>query len=91
MKELLGAVGPGALLCLPCLAVIGGASLMALGGGLVAFATNPAAQGAGALVLVAALSLGPWYASRRRRTCPDCGVRAPGHRVHAVEQQPPLP
>ena len=91
MKSLLGSVGLGLLVCVPCLAVIAGVSLAAFGGGLIAFATNPATQAAGLLLLLAALALGAWH-GRRRRACPTCGVREAGHQSHAAaEQQTPLP
>ncbi len=90
MKELFGTIGLGALVCLPCLAVIAGVSLAAFGGGLVALATNPATQAVGLLLLLAALAVGAWYA-RRRRACPTCGVREAGPQSHAAEQRTPLP
>lgn len=66
-------LGVGALLCLPCLAVIAGVSLTAFGGALVTFALNPAVQASGALLAVAGLAAAGWYA-RRRRACPQCEV-----------------
>ncbi len=90
MKSLLGTVGLGALVCIPCLLVIAGVSLAAFGGGLAAFATNPATQAAGLLLLLAGLALGAWYV-RRRRACPTCGIREAGHQSHAAEQRTPLP
>ena len=90
MKSALGTVGLGFLVCIPCLAVIAGVSLAAFGGGLVGFATNPATQASGLLLLLAALALGAWYA-RRRRACPTCGVREARHRMHAIGERAERP
>ena len=70
MKDL-AALGFGALLCLPCLAVISGVSLAASGGALVTLASNPVAQATGVLIAIAGLATARRYA-RRRRTCPQC-------------------
>lgn len=70
MKNLV-ALGLGALLCLPCLAVIAGVSAAAFGGALATFVLNPVAQASGALVAIAALAAAGWYV-RRRRARPQC-------------------
>ena len=91
MKSWLSAAGLGFLVCIPCLFVIAGISLAAFGGGLVAFATSPVTQAAGALLLLAAFAFGVWYLRLRQRPCSTCGVREAGHQSHAAEQRTPLP
>ena len=73
MKSLLGTVGLGFLVCLPCLAVIAGVSLAAFGGALVTFALNPLVQATGVLLAIGALAAAGWYA-RQRRACPQCEI-----------------
>ena len=73
MKELLGSVGVAALICLPCLAVIAGVSVVAFGGALVTFALNPFAQASGVLVAIGGLAAAGWY-TRTRRACPQCEI-----------------
>ncbi len=62
------ALGVGALLCLPCLAVIAGVSLAAFGGALVAFALSPVVQASGVLVAIGGLAAAGWYARVRGRS-----------------------
>ena len=87
MKSLLGTVGLGFLVCIPCLAVIAGVSLAAFGGALVAFALSPVAQAAGVLVAIGGLAAAGWYA-RRRRACPQCAIeRTQGGGPEAVRHE----
>ena len=73
MKSLLGTVGLGFLVCLPCLAVIAGVSLAAFGGALVTVALNPVVQATGVLGAIGGLAAAGWYA-RQRRACPQCEI-----------------
>ena len=87
MKSLLGTVGLGFLVCIPCLAVIAGVSLAASGGALVAFALNPVVQAAGVLVAIGGLAATAWYA-RQRRACPQCEIeRTRGASPEAVRHE----
>jgi hypothetical protein len=83
MKETLGVLGLGALICLPCLALALGVGGAVFGGALVALTTQPVVQASGALLLTAGVAAGVWYA-RHRRTCPSCGLQTAGdHHQHA--------
>lgn len=91
MKGLLGTVGLGFLVCLPCLAVIaGGFGLAAGGASLVAFAQHPLVQATGVLLVLAAIVVGYRYLMRMQRACPQCELErtqgtAPGtvrHELH---------
>lgn len=77
MKETLGLLGLGALLCLPCLALALGVGGAVFGGALVALATQPDVQAIGALLLISGIVAGVWYV-RRRRACPSCRLRIAG-------------
>jgi hypothetical protein len=79
MKETLGVLGLGALICLPCLALALGLGGAVFGGALVALTTQPLVQASGALLMVGGIVAGVWYA-RRRRACPSCGLLAAGDR-----------
>ncbi|MEE8421385.1 MAG: hypothetical protein V3S31_01260 [Dehalococcoidia bacterium] len=80
------ALGLGALLCLPCLAVIAGVSLATLGGALATLAVNPVAQATGLLIAVAGLAAARWYA--RRRACPQCEAeRSQGRAAETVRHE----
>lgn len=51
----LAALGLGALLCLPCLALIAGVSVAASGAAILTLVSNPFAQAGAALLVIAAL------------------------------------
>ena len=56
MKQTLAALGIGALVCLPCLLVVGAAGVAA-SGALLAFVHAPAVQGAGLVILIVVTAL----------------------------------
>ena len=86
MKDL-GALGLGALVCVPCLLAVAGVSLAASGGALLALASDPVAQATAVLVVIAGLATARRYA-RRRRACPQCEVERPeGNAVTAVRHE----
>ena len=66
MKQTLAPLGLAALVCLPCLLVVGAAGVAA-SGALVAFVHEPLVKGAALLVLLVAAALTwRWW---RQRTC----------------------
>ena len=87
-KQTLAALGLGALLCLPCLAIIAGVSLAAFGGALVAFAQHPLVQAAGVLFALAAIVVGYRYLMRMQRACPQCELeRTQGRAPETVRHE----
>ncbi len=79
-KQTLAALGVGALLCLPCLAVIAGVSAAASGAAVVALVRDPVAQALAVLLVIAAL-VATWRYVAYRRACAVEPPTRPAHRV----------
>ncbi len=79
-KQALAALGLGALLCLPCLAVIAGVSVAVSGAAVLALVRNPVAQSLAALLVIAALVAIWRYVAYRRA----CAVEPPVRLAHRV-------
>ncbi len=87
MKSTLAGLGLGALICLPCLALlIGGIGAMA-GGMVAAVALHPLAQALGAGAALASVAGVVWYV-RRGQSCAQCdaartrGASVRRHELH---------
>jgi membrane protein implicated in regulation of membrane protease activity len=90
MKSTLGAIGLGALLCVPCLLVIVGGAGVVSGGVLVAFIDNALVQGLGVLIVLVSAAVGARYLLRRDQGCQQCELdqaqgleRVSHHESHA--------
>jgi hypothetical protein len=90
VKNTLGLLGFGALLCVPCLLVLVAGSGVISGSALAAFTDNGFAQGFGVLLALAGAAAGARYLRRRRQGCEQCELdRAQGsnrvshHESHA--------
>ena len=81
MRETLAALGLGAVLCLPCLAVIAGVSVAAPGAAVLALVRDPVAQALAMLLVIAAL-VAIWRYVAYRRAC-AVGRTASGPRSRA--------
>lgn len=87
MRSALGTLGLAALVCAPCLLVLGGGALVASGALTLAVVRDPAVQALALLALVGGAVFG-WRYVARRRSCeadravisgpPDGGVPDPG-------------
>lgn len=84
MKQLLGALGLGALVCLPCL-LLAGAAGIAAGGAPLALVNEPLVKGAGLAIVV--VSAGLAWRRWPQRACeigggvPQASAGAPGARL----------
>ena len=68
MRRTIGAIGLGALLCLPCIGALGGGALLAVAGGaLVGAVHDPWAVAVGGLILTAGIALATRAVTARRR------------------------
>jgi hypothetical protein len=79
-KQTLATLGLGALLCLPCLAVIAGVSVAASGAAVLTLASSPLAQALAVLLVIAALVATWRYVAYRRA----CAVEPPARLAHRV-------
>lgn len=91
MRELLRPIGLGALLCLPCILIGGGALAVASGGFVTAVAGNPLFQLLGLTVLGGGALLAGRALRVRRQGCAECEARGASHADHVrlVTPQPP--
>ncbi len=82
MKEILGPVGLGVLVCLPCLLIGGGALIVTSGGALAALANNPLLQLLGLTVLGGGALLAVRALRARREGCEECEALGASHAEH---------
>lgn len=68
MKGTLATLGLAALLCLPCLLLLGGGALIASGALTLVLVRSPLIQGAALLALLAGAAVG-WRHLAHRRAC----------------------
>lgn len=76
MKSTLAGLGLGALVCLPCLLVLGGGGLALSGALTAALSRDPVVMAAGLSVALVGVTLGWRWLARRRACAADCALPA---------------